>query len=476
MRNLLCLLILIFSHKLMLAQNSLVGDGFGGRSWYKPMNYTTGSYSAYTTCGPEKQLYGWGVNSLGQLGVSNINESIKPLKIPGMDKIEYYSTGYRMGAIRNGGEGWIWGGELWGLNFNPPSKVINDAYFLDASLTVVSFVKKDGTIWTVGSGGGYYFGLGDTMVNTKTPIKMNNISKVKRTAVGFIHHLMLTQDGHVYRTDSANTTIPKKYDELKDIVDIKACTWSYIALDKEGNVWSWGKADEIGRDGNRNIPTKIPGLSNIVAISGCADGFHFGAINEDKELFLWGQNFYGQCATTISSHVKYPIKSAQDVIDVMVGEFYTYIVKSDLSLHCCGYGGPIWLDQPQQISSSFIQLNPSAEEIGLCLPADYNQISNIELYPEHTIVFPNAFSPNGDGLNDIFKAIPTEKANLNYYYLKIYNRWGQLVFQTLDINKGWNGNYGGKSCDIGNYFFIARYDQQKAKTQKEIKGEITLIR
>jgi hypothetical protein len=41
----------------VLSQNLMVGDGFGGRLWYKPYNYTTGSYSAYTICGEEKQLY-----------------------------------------------------------------------------------------------------------------------------------------------------------------------------------------------------------------------------------------------------------------------------------------------------------------------------------------------------------------------------------------------------------------------------------
>jgi hypothetical protein len=52
----------------------MVGDGFGGRLWYNPTNYTVGSYSAYSLCYDicgtgETQLYGWGANGYNQLGL-----------------------------------------------------------------------------------------------------------------------------------------------------------------------------------------------------------------------------------------------------------------------------------------------------------------------------------------------------------------------------------------------------------------------
>jgi gliding motility-associated-like protein len=55
-----------------------------------------------------------------------------------------------------------------------------------------------------------------------------------------------------------------------------------------------------------------------------------------------------------------------------------------------------------------------------------------------TLYFPNAFSPNGDGLNDVFKASGTFVESFEMY---IYDRWGQLVLKTNDINKGWDGIY-----------------------------------
>ena len=53
------------------------------------------------------------------------------------------------------------------------------------------------------------------------------------------------------------------------------------------------------------------------------------------------------------------------------------------------------------------------------------------------IYIPNAFSPNGDGENDMFK-ITAESPSA--YLLKIYDRWGNKVFESKDINEGWNGN------------------------------------
>ena len=51
-----------------------------------------------------------------------------------------------------------------------------------------------------------------------------------------------------------------------------------------------------------------------------------------------------------------------------------------------------------------------------------------------TIYIPNAFTPNGDGINDIFKAIAPGIKQINYF--KIFNRWGKLMFETNNANNG----------------------------------------
>lgn len=86
---------------------------------------------------------------------------------------------------------------------------------------------------------------------------------------------------------------------------------------------------------------------------------------------------------------------------------------------------------------------------------------------------PNAFSPNGDGINDIFKLIPQdERVHLKDF--SVYNRFGQRVFYTQNISDGWDGHYNGKPADLGTYFYMVRYIIG-AHTYK-LKGDVTLIR
>lgn len=70
------------------------------------------------------------------------------------------------------------------------------------------------------------------------------------------------------------------------------------------------------------------------------------------------------------------------------------------------------------------------------------------------IFIPNAFSPNGDGLNDLFMA---KGSTPQRFELKIFNRWGELIFATNDITKGWDGTYKGKILDTEIFVWQMEY-------------------
>ena len=96
------------------------------------------------------------------------------------------------------------------------------------------------------------------------------------------------------------------------------------------------------------------------------------------------------------------------------------------------------------------------------------------------IVVPNAFSPNNDGVNDIFYAQGVFIQNLTGkppidYMLRIFDRWGSLLFETNDFNKGWDGNYNERACDVGVYVYELRatgYNKQRFN----YKGTFHLLR
>lgn len=89
------------------------------------------------------------------------------------------------------------------------------------------------------------------------------------------------------------------------------------------------------------------------------------------------------------------------------------------------------------------------------------------------LVFPNAFTPNNDGVNDVFRLkYPGYVVN---YELQIFNRWGQMVFRTSDPYASWNGKLNNEELSNGNYVWIARYTDKNGKNQK-ISGSVVLIR
>ena len=87
----------------------------------------------------------------------------------------------------------------------------------------------------------------------------------------------------------------------------------------------------------------------------------------------------------------------------------------------------------------------------------------------------NVFTPNNDNRNDFFK--PIDASCITAFEMKIYNRWGQLVYQTRNAQgNGWNGNdMSGNPTPIGVYYFIVSYKNVNDITLKQ-SGSITLLR
>ena len=90
------------------------------------------------------------------------------------------------------------------------------------------------------------------------------------------------------------------------------------------------------------------------------------------------------------------------------------------------------------------------------------------------IFFPNAFSPNNDGKNDIFR--PIVYAALDKFYNADYDRWGTRVFETTDPTKGWDGTFNGQLQGTGTFVWYAQYQLQRTGENVMQKGTVVLIR
>ncbi len=92
---------------------------------------------------------------------------------------------------------------------------------------------------------------------------------------------------------------------------------------------------------------------------------------------------------------------------------------------------------------------------------------------ESKLVFPNAFSPNGDGINDVFKA--KEYQSLVEFHAYIFNRWGQKLYDWTDPAGGWDGTSGGKEVKEGVYFVLVKAKGADGRDYN-IRKDVNLLR
>ncbi|MGB0850217.1 MAG: lectin-like domain-containing protein [Bacteroidia bacterium] len=92
------------------------------------------------------------------------------------------------------------------------------------------------------------------------------------------------------------------------------------------------------------------------------------------------------------------------------------------------------------------------------------------------IIYPNAFTPNDDVLNESFKAT-VDCPKLSSYEHKIYNRWGEMIFETSDISNSWDGTFSGQKVPMGVYYWISEWSgiENGLETRKIDKGIIHVL-
>jgi gliding motility-associated-like protein len=106
-----------------------------------------------------------------------------------------------------------------------------------------------------------------------------------------------------------------------------------------------------------------------------------------------------------------------------------------------------------------------------CTTSDQLTVTIFKTEPD--VFVPTGFTPNGDGRNDVLKAIPVGISHFDY--LRIFNRWGQLVFETSNAAMGWDGTQKGIAGDSGTYIFVAQGIDYRGRTITK-KGTVVLLR
>jgi len=96
---------------------------------------------------------------------------------------------------------------------------------------------------------------------------------------------------------------------------------------------------------------------------------------------------------------------------------------------------------------------------------------------EDVVVYvPNSFTPNNDGANDVFLPVITSGVVESQYQLLIFNRWGEVIFQTDDIYAGWDGTFNGTIVQDGVYIWQMEYLSKVSSEIVRQRGHVNLFR
>jgi gliding motility-associated-like protein len=132
-----------------------------------------------------------------------------------------------------------------------------------------------------------------------------------------------------------------------------------------------------------------------------------------------------------------------------------------------------WLDDPGSATPIASPVAPITYTVTGYNAYGCKAIETVHIDINEGLFVPNAFSPNGDGLNDEFNI-----GNIGYHKLiafRVFNRWGEEVFSTTTPRQGWKGTHKGKPADSGVYhYYISIFDSRGE--EKSYKGDVTLVR
>jgi len=148
------------------------------------------------------------------------------------------------------------------------------------------------------------------------------------------------------------------------------------------------------------------------------------------------------------------------------GSFYHWFPASGLSNTEIANPVATFTDGPDTV---FYTVKVSTPEG--CFSNDSIKIFIFETEPQ--VFIPTAFTPNGDGKNDVFR--PIVAGMKQFLYFRVYNRWGQLLFATAQENQGWDGMYEGAKQVSGTYVYSVQAIDYTGKPYFK-KGTFVLIR
>lgn len=101
---------------------------------------------------------------------------------------------------------------------------------------------------------------------------------------------------------------------------------------------------------------------------------------------------------------------------------------------------------------------------------------SVDRCPELIYYIPNSFTPDGDEFNQVFGVNFTSGFNPYEFQLQIWNRWGEIIWESFDHTATWDGTYDGKPCQSGIYTYIIKFGNEDNDGFQVVTGHLNLLR
>ena len=336
-------------------------------------------------------LYGWGLNTSGQIGLNNLTNYSSPIQVGSLTNwasLNKGRTAVTQGAVKTDGTLWLWGAGNYGqlglgnrTSYSSPKQVGALTNWSQVSCGYVHTlaVKTDGTLWAWGNGGNGQLGLGN-ITYYSSPKQVGSLSNWSFVTGGIFATMAVKTDGTLWGWganqgadgilglgNSTPYSSPKQVGSLTNWLLVYIGQYATIARKTDGTLWTWGRSSSgqlgLGNTTSYSSPKQVGALTNWLNIA--ANGYtYMGATRTDGTLWMWGNNTAGQLGqnnrTSYSSPKQVGILSTWSDVKVGYGaNGSTYAIKTDGTLWSWGYnssgqlglGNTTSYSSPKQVGS-----------------------------------------------------------------------------------------------------------------------------
>ena len=265
-------------------------------------------------------------------------------------------------------------------------------------------------------------------------------------------------------------------------VYITTVTDSNLCSKKDTNTIAASTALQISTTNTLDTCNKSSGTATAQIISGTGPYTYLWSISGSQQSYIWhlpGGTQYTVFVTDAANC----IDSASVQIN-SIGMFQ-YSLGNELAI-CPGsstaqltvpsFYSVVWQDGSTTNTYSIKEIGTYSAIISNSYGCEVYDTVHVREHCEDLLLMPNSFTPNGDGLDDVYGAIAAYPEDLIYFRMKIYNRWGQELISTTAYSMQWDGTYQSVEQPLGVYVYMVEYQYAKETTKRILKGDITLIR